>query len=423
MQVKLFEIVSDTEHVNIEDIVKVFNEKKPFKDYAYILHDKDIYTEEDEHKNPAHKAGTPKKAHYHIAVRLSYGVDTKHIADWLKVPENFINRVKGKWVDMLKYLTHENAVGKHQYSEDDVVSNYEWKQDKEKAIKKCYSEERKSKIINDIVNGVIREFNYNDYITIDEYDKYKKSIDNAFKYRTDMIKGGKRNMECIYITGKSGTGKSTYAKKMCEDKNYSYFVSSGSNDVLDGYAGQDCIILDDLRPSCMGLSDLLKMLDNNTASTVKSRYKNKVLECKLIIITSVLKIDEFFNGVFKEQKEPIVQLKRRCKLHLRFENEFFYVSMFDEKLGDYSAEYEYKNPVAQMFPKKELTNEERLDYINNMLASGAEFTGSTSTVKSVEEDTDAQTIVWTEEHFLQMEIDRLRDHNQLLMDTLDRTLK
>lgn len=96
---------------------------------------------------------------------------------------------------------------------------------------------------------------------------------------------------------------------MCEDKGYSVFVSSGSNDVLDGYAEQDCIILDDLRPSCMGLSDLLKMLDNNTASTVKSRYKNKVLECKLIIVTSVLKIDEFFNGVFKEQKEPIVQLK------------------------------------------------------------------------------------------------------------------
>lgn len=39
------------------------------------------------------------------------------------------------------------------------------------------------------------------------------------------------------------------------------------------------IILVDLRPSCMGLSDLLKMLDNNTSSTVKSRYKNKVLEC------------------------------------------------------------------------------------------------------------------------------------------------
>ena len=136
---------------------------------------------------------------------------------------------------------------------------------------------------------------YHENITIEEYDKYKKSIDNAFKYRTDIMKGVKRNMECVYITGKS-----TYAKMMCEDKGYSVFVSSGSNDVLDGYTGQDCIILDDLRPSCMGLSDLLKMLDNNTASTVKSRYKNKVLECKLIIVTSVLKIDEFLIYFFEK---------------------------------------------------------------------------------------------------------------------------
>ena len=93
-------------------------------------------------------------------------------------------------------------------------------------------------------------------------------------------------MNCIFITGASGTGKSTYAKQIASENNLSVYISSGSNDVLDDYQGQDCIILDDLRPSCMGLSDLLKMLDNNTASTVKSRYKNKVLECKMIIITT-----------------------------------------------------------------------------------------------------------------------------------------
>ncbi|MGM8317295.1 AAA family ATPase, partial [Clostridium perfringens] len=83
-------------------------------------------------------------------------------------------------------------------------------------------------------------------------------------------------MECYFVTGKSGTGKTTYAKQLAKEKGYSVYISSGSNDVLDSYQGQDCIILDDLRPSCMGLSDLLKMLDNNTSSTVKSRYKNKV---------------------------------------------------------------------------------------------------------------------------------------------------
>ena len=417
MQVRLCEIVSDVEHIDIEKIVKVLDTQKPFKDYAYILHNKDTYTEEDEKKNADHKAGTLKKAHYHIAIRLEYGTDTKYIANWLGIKENFINRVKGKWVDMLKYLTHENAQKKYQYSEEEVISNYDWKKEKEKAVKKSNSEARKSEIINDIVNGVIREFNYNDYITIDEYDKYKKSIDNAFKYRTDKIKGGKRNMECVYITGKSGTGKSTYAKMMCEDKGYSVFVSSGSNDVLDGYAGQDCIILDDLRPSCMGLSDLLKMLDNNTASTVKSRYKNKVLECKLIIITSVLKIDEFFNGVFKEQKEPIVQLKRRCKLHLRFEQDYYYASLFDDKKGDYSDEFEYVNPIATMYPKVELTSEERLNYINNLLVEGAKRTS-----KPEAPAPKSKEVLTPKEKDLQNKIDMLQRHNDLLMDTLDKAM-
>ena len=417
MQVRLCEIVSDVEHIDIEKIVKVLDTQKPFKDYAYILHNKDTYTEEDEKKNADHKAGTLKKAHYHIAIRLEYGTDTKYIANWLGIKENFINRVKGKWVDMLKYLTHENAQKKYQYSEEEVISNYDWKKEKEKAVKKSNSEARKSEIINDIVNGVIREFNYNDYITIDEYDKYKKSIDNAFKYRTDKIKGGKRNMECVYITGKSGTGKSTYAKMMCEDKGYSVFVSSGSNDVLDGYAGQDCIILDDLRPSCMGLSDLLKMLDNNTASTVKSRYKNKVLECKLIIITSVLKIDEFFNGVFKEQKEPIVQLKRRCKLHLRFEQDYYYASLFDDKKGDYSDEFEYVNPIATMYPKIELTSEERLNYINNLLVEGAKRTS-----KPEAPAPKSKEVLTPKEKDLQNKIDMLQRHNDLLMDTLDKAM-
>lgn len=415
MQVRLCEIVSDVEHIDIEKVVKVLDTQKPIKDYVYILHDKDTYTVEDEKKNADHKADTPKKAHYHIAIRLEYGVDIKYIAKWFHVEENFINRVKGKWVDMLKYLTHENALTKYQYAEDEVISNYDWKKEKEKAVKKSNSEARKSEIINDIVNGVIREFNYNDYITIDEYDKYKKSIDNAFKYRTDKIKGGKRNMECVYITGKSGTGKSTYAKMMCEDKGYSVFVSSGSNDVLDGYAGQDCIILDDLRPSCMGLSDLLKMLDNNTASTVKSRYKNKVLECKLIIITSVLKIDEFFNGVFKEQKEPIVQLKRRCKLHLRFEQDYYYASLFDDKKGDYSNEFEYVNPVATMYPKVELTSEERLNYINNLLVEGAKRT-------SKPEAPAPKSTHISKEQDLQNKIDMLQRHNDLLMNKLDKAM-
>lgn len=134
----------------------------------------------------------------------------------------------------------------------------------------------------------------------------------------------------------------------------------------------------------------------------------------MIIVTSVLKIDEFFNGVFKEQKEPIVQLKRRCKLHLRFEQDHYYASIFDDKAEDYSEEFEYINPVAVMYPKLELTEEEKLNYINTLLVAGAELTGKAET--PAEEIQDPLT---PKERTLQNQVDMLHRHNDLLMNELD----
>ena len=141
------------------------------------------------------------------------------------------------------------------------------------------------------------------------------------------------------------------------------------------------------------------------------------MECKLIIITSVLKIDEFFNGVFKEQKEPIVQLKRRCKLHLRFEQDYYYASLFDDKKGDYSDEFEYVNPIATMYPKVELTSEERLNYINNLLVEGAKRTS-----KPEAPAPKSKEVLTPKEKDLQNKIDMLQRHNDLLMDTLDKAM-
>ncbi|MGM8259467.1 AAA family ATPase, partial (plasmid) [Clostridium perfringens] len=114
-------------------------------------------------------------------------------------------------------------------------------------------DERKEEILNLIDAGIIREYNIHDYLTVIEYDKYKKNIDNAFKFRVNkLMQKVERKMDCYFITGRSGTGKTTYAKQLAKEKGYSVYISSGSNDVLDSYQGQDCIILDDLRPSCMG---------------------------------------------------------------------------------------------------------------------------------------------------------------------------
>lgn len=319
-------------YMDIDKVESVLNSRDCIRDYAYIIHDKDV----DVH-------GNLKEPHIHLAIRFKNAYDTKYIANWFGISENYVSRVKGKWVDMLKYLTHRNALDKYQYLDSDVKSNFDFVGEIENKSKP--RDERRSEIINKIVTGEIREYNYHNYITIDEYDKYRKSIENAFKYRLDSIKGVEREMECIFITGDSGTGKTSYAKQVAKDRGFSVFVSSGSNDPLDDYKGQDCIILDDLRPSCMGLSDLLKMLDNHTASTVKSRYKNKVLECRLIIITTTLSIDSFFGNVFSEEKETIVQLKRRCGLMLNFHLKYYETYVYDPYKRDYVYYGDMPNPI------------------------------------------------------------------------------
>ena len=65
-----------------------------------------------------------------------------------------------------------------------------------------------------------------------------------------------RQLECVFITGASHTGKTTFAKQIANSKGYSSYISSGGKHPLDNYEGQECIILDDLRDNTYELSDL-----------------------------------------------------------------------------------------------------------------------------------------------------------------------
>ena len=86
------------------------------------LHDKDVWTDADELENPEHKAGTPKKAHWHVV--LSF----KNPATSEKAQEIFatVNGVGCKKVkdfkQMARYLCHLDQPQKHRYAMDDVVS-------------------------------------------------------------------------------------------------------------------------------------------------------------------------------------------------------------------------------------------------------------------------------------------------------------
>jgi tRNA A37 threonylcarbamoyladenosine biosynthesis protein TsaE len=356
LNVKRCEIVTQLENgdgtlFDMEKMKLVLASKKCIEKFSYIIHDKDIYTEADEERTPEHKAGTLKPSHIHLLIRFhsNQPQDTKFICKWFGLTENFVNKINGKWEDALLYQVHRNAPDKFQYTSDEVVCNFDYE-----AVVSKYLDKKQNPLmdaIKGILDGTIRE--YNKTLEIDQMIlvNYAQKINEAFKVRQSYLEATakERNTQVIFITGKSGSGKTTLAKRIAKEKGLAYFISSGSNDVMDGYSQQPVLILDDLRPSCMGLSDLLKMLDNWNASSVKSRYKNKYLNCEILIITTVLDIDTFYQNVFSEEKEPITQLKRRCKIYIRMDRETINISMWDDKTMRYTNEIEYKNNLLDEY--------------------------------------------------------------------------
>lgn len=355
---KTCEIMQQEEYLT-KEAIEAGLDHNAVKDYAYILHDKD--TKPD---------GSIKAAHWHIMIRFKDSVPTESICKWFGIKENYINKIRGKFGDALAYLTHQNAPDKYQYLEENVISNFDFAKEVQASSSRAMDRKRKDEIIELIRSGIIREYNYTEYITVQEFDRYKKSIDNAFAYRRDTLTGLDRHMTVIYIYGPSGCGKTTYAKKLAVDKGFSCYVSSGSNDPLDGYKGQDCLILDDCRPWDYNVSDFLKLLDNNTQSTVKSRYKNKLLECQYLIVTTSLAMPAFFKQLLGSEGERLDQLERRCKLKISMENDAMSTYVYQPASEKYRYVSTLANPVAEQYIKKDFTDAECEQLVKDILVPG-----------------------------------------------------
>ena len=122
-----------------------------------------------------------------------------------------------------------------------------------------------------------------------------------------------KNVKVIFVEGKAGSGKSTFAKSLAVNNKKTYCVSSSSNDIMQDYTCEDYLILDDLRDTSFSFEDLLKLLDNYVISTVKSRYNNKLFLGEYIVITSAKPLAEWY----KDTTEDRQQLFRRISMFAR----------------------------------------------------------------------------------------------------------
>jgi len=113
---------------------------------------------------------------------------------------------------------------------------------------------------------------------------------------------------------------------------------------LQDYKGEDILLLDDLRDTTFDYTDLLKILDNHTKSTSRSRYHNKAFVGDTIIITSTQPLENWY---FDDTVECKQQLKRRLSLQYQFTDDTISEFSYEDKLKKYIFIAEYPNNVKK----------------------------------------------------------------------------
>lgn len=331
------EVVSQPEYIDgkVGDIIRAH---KVIKKYAYILHDKDPDT----------------SPHYHIYLNFGRtGIPLPDIAKWFGLQESCVERIKGRPVDVLKYLVHGNdsQINKHQYDYSEVVANFDF-----------LAEIESDKVLGDFEKySYAQQLQYVNNLPVSEKTQAFTKLEKLWKiYCQCLGLNNDRDIDVMFIDGKGGTGKTYYAKKLLAQMGYDYCVSSSSNDPFQDYLGQKAIILDDLRDSAFDFEDLLKMLDNNTASSVRSRFTNKVFNGKLIVITSTVPLSYWYQSYqYSDNKDELNQLYRRITSYVKVTHDFVSVyNQIDERGRPTGIPYVYKNEIPEL--KKQ--NRSRTDY-------------------------------------------------------------
>jgi len=286
------------------------------------------------------------KTHFHVVIKFKHPQSFDVIKN--RFPYGDIESARSI-KSSVQYLIHMNDKSKKQYPWDAIKTNCE-----DMTPFKVQSLQQQAvtiqRVLEDIEKGIIREYNQFDLIPIEIWALNKTKIVNGLTYYREKICMDKhRQIKVIFISGETGTGKTTMAKQYCDNAKKSYCVSSSSNDPMQDYKGEDVLILDDLRDDDFKYNDLLKVLDNHTKSSVRSRYNNKSFIGELIIITSHKPINNWYYDIEREKKE---QLFRRVTELYKMYPDRMEIFQYNESTHKYMHVMTTKNIVLLKIREK-----------------------------------------------------------------------
>lgn len=328
----------DIKTYNIDDVENILTEWCLTANFLYYF----IEHPADEEIN---------QTHWHILLRFASPTQFDTIKN--QFPYGDIQNARNNR-NCIQYMVHLNDVTKKPYSWDEIRTN-DKNTDWYKVQSRSSQEIALHAVIEKIVSGEIRQYKQIELIPPALWTKYNVQITKAFEFYTKKIASDpNRKISTVYFSGSTCTGKSTIAKLWCEKMGLSYYVSSASNDVMQGYEGQDVLILDDFRGDMerkgsarsFNLPDFLKMTDQNTRSSIKSRYSNKDFIGSYIIITSSRPIYDMYFNLGIEDKH---QLFRRVSSQYQFTKGKIYLSAYSQEFQKYLPIGSMPNPAAEIY--------------------------------------------------------------------------
>lgn len=333
-----------------EKIVETLEKYTSIKEWAYVLHDKDVFTEdaiekslertkerygrlspqekekisEDEYLDIYHnwkKMGEPKPSHYHIVLRSDRNMEIKKVAQWFGIPANMIDAPTGRsnFVECVRYLTHESDKckdqGKVPYDDDEIKSNFDWRKmiDEYDAKKAKY--------------GSRSERDYYRHEVLYEGMPTRQVIaENPDAYQNDYAALDKMRMKYIceraevpstrvnfYLSGKGGVGKDLTSRALAralypdlKNDDDIFFVVGAGQVAFDGYDGQPVLIWSDRRAA--GLMRVLGGRENffNVFDTHPTRQRQNIKYgalnlCNVVnIVNGQESYSEFLDGIAGE---------------------------------------------------------------------------------------------------------------------------
>lgn len=307
------------------------------KSYAIIIHDKDLLD-----------SWEPKKKHFHIVLTFKNATTIWAVAKWLWVECQYIEKIRTTTKSAMLYLVHRNNPEKFQYDPKEVKASFDYVE----YVDWAKPMQQRDTIAEKIAKWEIKQYNLYDYISVDEFARNRNYYNNCFLFRQQKMKTQDRDLRCVFISGPSGCWKTTFAKDYASELWYNCYISSGWKHPLDNYEGQECIILDDIRPTTYEYNDLLKLTDNHTDSLVGCRFYNKsIAECKLIIITTVIPIREFaeFWADKVDKNDTAEQLLRRFSSFIAISKDFIQYYYYEPITKQYEMATERNNYITKKY--------------------------------------------------------------------------